>query len=266
MKSVRIISFSPTGTTRRVLEAIAQGLAVQTVEHLDLTRARARKGAIRELDESLTLIGTPVYTGRVPVQAAHALRAIKAPGGPAVFVVVYGNRAYDDALLELKEIVEGAGFRPLAAAAFVGEHSFSTAAIPLAAGRPDSKDVEKARSFGNMVREMVEGRGLLQGVPALHVPGNFPYRDRVSLDACPESGEDLCIRCRKCEEACPQEAITLRENGMATEKGKCLLCCACVKRCPTGARRVTGARISQSVERLITLCRDRKEPEFLFAK
>ena len=40
---------------------------------------------------------------------------------PAVLVVVYGNRAYDDALLELSDIATGAGFVPLAAGAFVGE-------------------------------------------------------------------------------------------------------------------------------------------------
>src|SRR5208337_4303629 len=106
MKSVKIISFSPTGTTRKVLEGIAQGLAVERVEHLDLTPVRARTGVIRELDASLALIGTPVYMGRVPIQVVEPLRGIKAAGVPAVVVVVYGNRAFEDALLELKGIAE----------------------------------------------------------------------------------------------------------------------------------------------------------------
>ncbi len=165
MKSAKTISFSPTGTTRRVLEGIAQGLAVQMTEYLDLTSARTRAGTIRELDEGLTLIGTPVYAGRVPIQAAEALRMIKAAGAPAVLVVVYGNRAYEDALLELKGIVEEVGFRPLAGAAFVGEHSFSTDTIPTAAGRPDKEDLEKARAFGNLVREMLERGGVAPGGP-----------------------------------------------------------------------------------------------------
>jgi ferredoxin len=266
MKSAKTISFSPTGTTRRVLEGIAQGLAVEMAEYLDLTSARMRAGTIRELDEGLTLIGTPVYAGRVPIQAAEALRMIKAAGAPAVLVVVYGNRAYEDALLELKGIVEEVGFRPLAGAAFVGEHSFSTGTIPIAAGRPDKEDLGKARAFGSLVREMLERKGSLREVPALDVPGNLPYRDRAFLDMSPESGEELCARCRKCEGVCPQEAITAGEDRIATDRGKCILCCACVKICPTGARRVTEPRISQLVQKLTTLCRDRKEPEFFFPK
>lgn len=268
MKSVKIISFSPTGTTLKVLEGIAQGLGVQTVEHLDMTPARARTGVIRELDGSLALIGTPVYMGRVPIQAVEPLRTIKAAGAPAVVVVVYGNRAFEDALLELKGIVEEAGFRPLAAAAFVGEHSFSTDAFPIAAGRPDGMDLKNARAFGYRVRGMLEKRTSLREVSALDVPGNLPYRDSVSSlgFASVESGEDLCTRCGKCAEACPQEAITVADDRMATDRGKCIVCCACVKTCPTGARRVTDPKVSQIVQRLTTLCGDRKEPEFFFAK
>jgi len=249
-----------------VLEGVVQGLAVQTVEYLDLTSATTRTGTIGELDEGLTLIGTPVYSGRVPIQAAEALRMLKAAGSPAVLVVVYGNRAYEDALLELKGIVEEVGFRPLAGAAFVGEHSFSTGTIPIAAGRPDKEDLGKARAFGSLVREMLERKGSLREVPALDVPGNLPYRDRAFLDMSPESGEELCARCRKCEGVCPQEAITASEDGITTDRGKCILCCACVRICPTGARRLTGPRISQLLQKLTTLCRDRKEPEFFFPK
>lgn len=266
MTPVRTIFFSPTGTTRRVLEAIVSGLAVRTVEYLDLTSARARDGTIRNLDGTLTLIGIPVYSGRVPIQAAQALRMIKAAGAPAVLVVVYGNRAYDDALLELKAIAEEVGFKPLAGAAFVGEHSLSTDTTPIAAGRPDSEDLEKARSFGNMIRGMLESMGAVREMPAIDIPGNLPYRDRLSLDASPESEEEICARCRKCEEVCPQEAITVGEQGITTDKGKCILCCACVKNCPTGARRLTDPRISQILQKLTTMCQDRKEPEFFYAK
>ena len=266
MKSVKIISFSPTGTTRRVLERIAQGLAFKRVEHLDLTCKKTRAGTVRRIDEDLALVGTPVYTGRVPIQAAEALRTIRAHGAPAVFVVVYGNRAYDDALLELKAIVEEVGLRPLAAAAFIGEHSFSTVATPLAAGRPDGKDLEKARSFGKLLRETVERIGRRREVNPLDIPGNPRFRERVSLDISPESRKDLCTLCRKCEEVCPQEAITSAGSSIETDRGKCILCCACVKSCPAGARQVTDPRMSQLVQKLTVLCRERKEPEFFFAK
>jgi ferredoxin len=266
MKSVNTIFFSPTGTTRKVLEGIAQGLAFETVQYLDLTPAKARAGTIPELDGDLALIGIPVYSGRVPVQAAEALRTIKAAGIPAVLVAVYGNRAYEDALLELKVIAEEMGLRPLAGAAFVGEHSYSTDAMPIAAGRPDKEDLEKARSFGAQVRGMLEAVGSLQDAPTLDVPGKFPHRDRASLGISLESAKDLCVLCGKCAEACLQEAITVAEDGIATDGEKCILCCACARVCTTGARRLSHPKLPQVMQMLANLCKDRKEPEFFFGK
>lgn len=38
-------------------------------------------------------------------------------GTPAIAVCVYGNRDYDDALIELKDAIEANGFKTVAAAA-----------------------------------------------------------------------------------------------------------------------------------------------------
>lgn len=265
MKSVRIIFFSPTGTTRKVLDGIAGGLDVKTVERIDLTPARARTLQRRELDDTLTLIGTPVYTGRVPVQMAAALRNIKTPGVPAALVVVYGNRAYEDALLELKTIAAEAGFRPVAAAAFVGEHSFSTKEIPIASGRPDAEDLEKARLFGGRIRRILGSGTLLRDLSTLDVPGNLPYRARASLGVTPESAENVCAHCGKCGETCPQEAITVFEDRVFTDMEECILCCACIKTCPSGARHA-DPKVTQFGQKLALQFRDRKEPEFFFPK
>jgi ferredoxin len=182
-------------------------------------------------------------------------------------VVVYGNRAYEDALLELKGIALEGGFRPLAGAAFVGEHSFSTHAIPIAAGRPDKEDLGKAWSFGRRVSRMLEGAGSLRQGGALDVPGNFPYQERRSVPGTYlESQSDLCVRCGTCAETCPQGAVAMGEDGTETHKEKCILCCACVRACTTGARRVTNQNVPQLLQMLANLCKDRKEPEFFFAK
>jgi len=266
MRSVRIIFFSPTGTTRKVLDGIAGGLGVQAVERLDLTPARARTLPRHEFDDTLALIGTPVHVGRVPVQMTAALRNIKTLGAPAILVVVYGNRAYEDALLELKTIVAEAGFRPVAAAAFVGEHSFSTKEIPIAFGRPDRDDLKKARSFGHRIRRILESGALLRNSSALDVPGNLPYRDRVpSLGVTPGSAESVCTYCGKCEGACPQEAITMGAHGIFTDKGKCILCCACIKTCSAGARRADPT-VTQIAQKLALQFRDRKKPELFLPK
>lgn len=60
-----------------------------------------------------------------------------------------GNRNYDDALIELRNILEQDGFRTVAGGAFVSEHSFSKT---LAAGRPDAKDLASMQEFGSKNR------------------------------------------------------------------------------------------------------------------
>lgn len=107
---------------------------------------------------------------------------------------------------------------------------------------------------------------VVREVPSVDVPGKFPHRDKISLGTSLESAKDLCVLCGKCAEACPQEAITVAEEGTATDAGKCILCCACMRACTTGARRLSHPKLPQLMQMLANLCKDRKEPEFFFAK
>ena len=84
------------------------------------------------------------------------MRRVKGDGTPAVLVVVYGNREFEDALIELRDLMVEQGFRPVAGAAFIGEHSFSNDATPIALGRPDAEDLVKARAFGEEVRTTLD--------------------------------------------------------------------------------------------------------------
>jgi len=118
---------------------IAKGFeGVGRVKQTDLTYPAflpcARLGA-----RDLAIIGVPVYAGRVPEIAAHRLKEIKGAGTPAVVVAVYGNREFEDALVEMRDIAIAQGFEVVAAGAFIAEHSFSTDELPIAAGRPDSE-------------------------------------------------------------------------------------------------------------------------------
>jgi len=266
LKFVRLIYFSPTGTTRRIVEAIAQGVGGETVDHLDLTRAGTRRPHRFDSGSDISIIGVPVYTGRVAFQAVKALQRMEASGTPAIIVVVYGNRAYEDALAELRDIAGRVGFVPIAGATFVGEHSFSTAATPIANGRPDSEDLEKAVAFGKMVRERLDAVEALRDLPPLKVPGNLPYRERAQPAALPETAIDLCTRCKACESACPEGAITVTDRGVATDVGGCILCCACVKNCPTGARSMGDPILKEIAERLSATCIERKAPEFFMIR
>ena len=123
--SVNLIYFSPTGTSKKIVEAIARGMRTDTGGQLDLTPPAAKTRAFDELHSGLAIIGAPGYSGRIPIDAIDRLRRIKANDTPAVIVVLYGNREFDDALLELKNLIVDAGFKPVAGSAFIGEHSFS---------------------------------------------------------------------------------------------------------------------------------------------
>ena len=98
---VTLAYFSPTGTTRRVLEAIARGVGGREVQRIDLTLPGAKAPALSPTAGTLVLLGAPVYAGRVPETAVARLQRLHGEGAAAVLVVVYGNRAFEDALLEL---------------------------------------------------------------------------------------------------------------------------------------------------------------------
>ena len=263
MTAVTLLYFSPTGTTGRVLEGIAEGLGADTVRRIDLTSGGAKVEMKRGAFGDLTVIGVPVYTGRVALQAALRLQRIRVKDVPAVVVVVYGNREYEDALLELRNISKDAGFTPIAGATFIGEHSFSTKDNPIAEGRPDAEDLDKAETFGRMVKEKINGLGPLESVPLLVVPGNFPHRDRnPSLKSSPETIESVCMNCGKCVEVCPVTAIRLRDKTLVTDSDLCILCCACIKNCLSEARTLKDPRLTQFARKLGVMCRQRKEPEF----
>lgn len=261
INSAKLIYFSPTQTTRKIIEGIAQGVQLVTVEHVDLTPPDARMRKLTEMHGMLAIIGSPVYAGRLPNDMVSRFRRLKGNDAPAVIVVVYGNRAYEDALLELRDLAVESGFKPVAAGTFIGEHSYSTGAAPVAVGRPDSEDLKKAKEFGTMICEKIRTIGALDELPRLKVPGNFPYKEGSALkNISPVTQETICAKCEKCASVCPTAAVTVRDT-VVTDRSLCIRCCACVKSCSTGARVMEDPRIRQLSEQLSMNCRIRKEPE-----
>lgn len=259
--SIRLIYFSPTRTTQKILQGIAQALPLCEIEEIDLTQPQAAETSGPLTVETLTLLGAPVYAGRLPEEAVRRFRRITANGAPAVVVVVYGNRDYEDALRELKDLAVEQGFRPVAAGAFIGEHSYSTETLPIAPGRPDQSDLERARAFGESVQEKMNRQGQGEPMAALQVPGNFPYKERMERPPeAPATREDLCILCGTCAAVCPTGAVVVGE-AVTTQPERCLICQACVKHCPTGARVMEVERVKKVADWLHTHCSLRKEPE-----
>jgi ferredoxin len=261
ISSVKFVYFSPTGTSKRVVEAIAEGIQV-SCEHIDLTPPTARSQEFEGLHDELAVIAAPVYAGRIPSEAVYRLRRLSADDTPAVLVAVYGNRHYDDALLELRDLAIELGFKPVAGGAFIGEHSYSTAEVPTAHGRPDADDLAMAVEFGRKIMEKMWGIGGPQDIPPLRVPGNHPYREGMratSEQRDPVTKDELCIKCGKCAEVCPTSAVAMGDV-VSTQGDTCILCCACVKNCPSGAR-VMSPYMLGAMEWLHDNCSERREPE-----
>lgn len=253
-RALRLIYFSPTGTTRTVLEAIAEGFVTQRIEHYDLTRATQRSAHFRE---GVAIIGIPVYAGRVPEVCLARLAGFTAAGVPAVLVALYGNREYEDALVELRDVATQAGFSAVAAGAFIGEHSYSTAAQPIAAGRPDAADLAIARQFGRDVARKLDSEDH-PATPAF--PGNVPYRDRLPLGGIAPETNSACTLCGICADVCPTFVIQV-ESEVITQADDCIMCCACVKQCPVQARELNHPVIRERRNMLFGNFSRRKEPE-----
>lgn len=258
IKKINRVGFSPTGTTKTVLESIASGMDSKASTFIDMTLP-THDEAICFGSEDVVIIGAPVYAGRLPVHAVERFRKLKGEHTPVVIVVVYGNREFEDALLELKHLVIEQGFVPVSGAAFVGEHSFSTVEFPVAQGRPDSADMACAKAFGEAVARKIATLESVVGVE-IDVPGNFPYKNGMPANSVAPVSMVACTLCGVCASVCPTGAIEVGDDVM-TEASLCIRCCACVRACPHEVRVIEDEAWKAIGVRLHTNCATPKMPQ-----
>lgn len=261
LKSFKIAYFSPTGTTKKIVKSIIRGIDESNVELIDLTKPVFREQYLQTSDNELLLVAVPVYMGRVPALLSEWLHKIEALNTLVVCVVVYGNRTYGDALLELKDILKQRGCIPIAGAAYIGEHSFSSSDIPIVEGRPDKSDLHHAETFGCRIKELLTSLSTHNSSTDLIIPGNYPYGGVTELWSVDfiEVG-NKCTNNGICAEVCPVGAIDFN-NTSIIDKEKCISCCACIKKCPEKARGMKESRVKDAAIRLNQLYKERKNPE-----
>lgn len=263
IKSVKLVCFSPTGTTKTIVESISHGIKYQNTELIDITKPSGREKVLITSKDELLIVAVPVYMGRVPSVLTDWFSKIQADNTPTICVVVYGNRAYEDALLELKDILANQGCSPIAGAAFIGEHSFSSADLPSSVGRPDTNDLQVAEFFGLKIKENLNSQAINHLPKDILFPGNSPYggtKHLWHLDFI-EVGTD-CNQCGICADNCPVGAIDYN-NSRNIDKDKCTLCCACIKKCPNNAKSIKSGPMKEAAIRCTKFI-ERKEPEFFF--
>lgn len=255
-ETIYSVVFSPTGTSDKIAAAIARAAshsttpdeAVTPVKTIDVTHKTLQPTTLPR--NAVAVVAVPVYGGHPAPTALKRLNALQGEGTPVVVVAVYGNRDIGDAASELGQFLMARGFVPVAAAAFVGEHSYSSPAHPIAAGRPDSEDFAQATAFGAAIRLKLSAEHPAPvDVGRLHVPYtpllkrirfgwlafNYLRRQKNQPAPIPQGDAYRCTHCGRCAAICPVDAIE-RGDELHTDRTRCIRCNACVKNCPTHAR------------------------------
>lgn len=237
-KTIGVMYFSPTKTTAKICMAIASGMGVDVPIELNITKPDFRAKLISNPEALLNgiehlIVGAPVYTGKLPFQVIECLNVLLGDGKECTVVVVYGNRDYGVAFRNMTEILTGRGFKIIAAGAFIGQHSYSDI-IPVAMGRPDITDLEKAKVFG--ANSLNTSKYLSpEDIP---VQLDMFSKSKKHYPLKPFFKPDKCIQCGICSKTCPVGIISSETGDYVNKKAKdlCIGCMACVRNCAKEAK------------------------------
>lgn len=247
------VYFSAKGTTQKCADYIAQIVNPDTVSQ-NLLNVISPNNLVLASNDVL-LLSMPVYGGYIPHHCIDMVKQIKGKNTPAIILAVFGNRHFDNALIQMKDLVEVNGFNVIAAGAFLAEHSiFPT----VAQGRPDIEDYEFMKHFAEKCRSILSSDSWLNKF--LTVPGMKDY-DPSSFKGVPfhPDGNDNCTNCNKCVNICPMGAICAC-NPKETNAKKCISCGACIKVCPVKARGYHSLAYKAAKLGFELKCKEKKYP------
>lgn len=243
------ITFSPTGGTKKCADLLSAAWNEKT--EIDLMKRQDDFTKYTFTAEDICLVAVPSFGGRVPAVATERLQMMQGGGAKAILVVVYGNRAYEDTLVELEDTLTERGFVPMAGAAAVAEHSIFR---EFAAGRPDANDEIQLKDWSSKIKSKLEA-GTERAMPFV---GNRPYKKYGAIPMVPKAKS--CQMCGKCVSICPVGAIPADQPN-ETIAEKCITCMACVATCPMQARALNPVALAGVKAMLKKALEGRKENE-----
>lgn len=250
MKVIQLV-FSPTGGTQKVTDIITKEWGMATTK-VDLTNPETDFSAVSIEKNDLVVFAVPSYAGRVPTLAMERFFQICGNGANCVLVCVYGNRAYEDTLLEMSDLAQERQFSVIAGVSAIAEHSIMH---QYATGRPDQQDEQQLQSIARQIWKKVENND--DSIPKL--VGNRPYKQKAVATMIPQV-EETCTSCGLCARNCPAQAIP-KESPNRTDEEKCISCMRCVVQCPKSARKVDETKVASLAERVREVCLVKKDCE-----
>lgn len=255
MNELKLVYFSPTGTTRRVIMEVAKNIELKTVS-FDLSVHKEKKPSLQFQQDDFVLFGIPVYSGRVPETFLEYFDTLQGSNTPAALIATYGCREYEDALLELKTEVESRGFKVIGAAAFPTEHSLIRS---IGMSRPNKDDMKIIADYGVQLNRRIHQEESFDQFD-IKVPGNTPYRKYSKAKLVPKTDSTECTECKACVKVCPTGAIDPK-NPKKVDKKKCIGCLRCVRACKQNARYVSKFKLKLVYKKLTKVCQNDKKAE-----
>lgn len=250
MNKLYKVVFSPTGTSQLVTEKIAESFGTEGI-NIDLCEEISKEIKIDK--DSICIFSAPCYGGRIPKLVAERLSKISSKGARTIVCVTYGNRAFEDSLIELSDCVESNGFNIIAGCAVIGEHNIMHI---YGKNRPDTSDLNEIKEFSNKVVEKIKNNTLTKP----DFPGNHPYKELHSGKTDILVDENTCINCGLCSSKCPTKAIS--PDGLTLDKNLCINCMRCIKICPKNSRSISKEFVDMLITRVGKACEERKENQF----
>lgn len=245
--------FSPTGGTKKCADIFMAEWG-DDVKVVDLSAQEFEDVEVSVDPKDAVLMAMPCFGGRVPEVAVRRLKEVAGNGAACVVMCVYGNRAFEDGLIEMADAARDAGFTVVAGIAAIAQHSIMP---QFASGRPDAVDAENLRKFAQTAKVLVD-----HGSEAIDaIPGERPYKKAGAVPLVP-SVDKNCTKCGTCAETCPVGAID--HETFAASKDSCIACMRCIDICPANARGISKLMVKMAAKTIEKAATVRKEAE-LFA-